>query len=207
MKQDKQQGCPHCEGGFGLKYSLFDDEYFWIVCDVHPLIEGHILIIPKDHVSCMGSLPKASFIRFKELYEKVLVFLNKTYGQTGVFEHGITGQTVFHAHTHFLPFNKSINDIVPEKELIHTISTLDEIKTEFNKNHQYLFVAINNNKLLVDTKIGYPRFFRDRFAKALDAEERGNWKKTRNNVELMKIFETDIQKLKNKWKLFLNKKK
>lgn len=174
-----------------------------VVCDVHPLVEGHILIIPKEHISCMGALPDASFSEYKRLYEKLSNFLKKTYGQVAAFEHGITGQTVFHAHTHFLPFNKSIHSVVPEKDRIRKISTLDEIKTEFNKNHKYLYIAINNEKRFVDTEIGYPRIFRDRFAKALGAEERGDWKKARNNSELMQIFERDIQKLKSKWELSL----
>ena len=205
MEPNNPQACPHCAGGFGLKYPLFENDCFWVVCDAHPLTEGHILIIPKKHVSCMGALDGNSFAGFKELYEKVLGFLNKTYGQAGVFEHGITGQTVFHAHMHFLPFNKSAGKVVPEKESAREISNLDELQREFNKENKYLFLAIGSKKFLVDTALGSPRFFRDRFAKALSAENKGNWKKSEDNAELMKAFEKDIQALKNKWKLFFNK--
>jgi hypothetical protein len=93
--------------------------------------------------------------------------------------------------------------LVPEKNLIKKILTLNEIKTEFSKNHRYLFVAINSDKWLVDTKIGYPRFFRDRISKLLGAEERSDWKKTSNNDKIMKDFENDIKQLKNKWKIFI----
>lgn len=198
-----EKGCPHCLGGLGLKHPLFSDnsdKQFLVLCDVHPLTEGHILIIPKKHIPCMGVLSEDAFERYKKLYEKVLNFLNETYGRTAIFEHGVTGQTVFHAHTHFLPFDGYINEIVPEKSSIRTVSTLEDIRTEFNKNHKYLYLAINNDKFLIDTKIGRPRFFRDRFAKALGAEERGNWKEARNSSELMKAFERDIKKLKGKWK-------
>ncbi len=200
--QKNKKGCPHCEGGFGLKYTLYSDEYFWIVCDAHPLIEGHILIIPKEHISCMGALSEIQFTRLKELYKKVLTFLSKNYGKVVIFEHGITGQTVFHAHMHFLPFNKSVDELVPEKNLIKKILTLDEIKTEFSKNNKYLFIAVNNYKWLIDTKIGYPRFFRDRISKLLGTEERNDWKKASNNDKLIKDFENDIQQLQNKWKVF-----
>ncbi|MFH0832333.1 MAG: HIT family protein [Candidatus Aenigmatarchaeota archaeon] len=190
--------CPHCPGGFGLKYPLFHDDYFWIVCDAHPLTEGHILVIPKAHVPCMAALDNNAFVKFRELYENVSNFLNRAYGRTAVFEHGIAGQSVFHAHTHFLPFGGSINEIIPEK-LAKRISDLGELKTEFNKEHEYLYFAIGDNKHLVDTRIAYPRFFRERFAESLGVEERGNWKRTESNAELMRAFETEIRQLKNKW--------
>jgi len=206
MKQNKQ-ACLHCPGGYALKNYLFVDDDFWIVCDVHPLIEGHIEVIPKKHISCMGALDDAAFDRYKELYKKVTDFLAKTYGDFGVFEHGITGQTVFHAHVHFLPFNKTVDDVVPEKELIKTISNLDELRHALKKDGKYLFFSIGDNKFLVDTKIGQPRFFRDRFADALGAGERGNWKETEKNEELMKTFDDEVKSLKNKWnKFFANKK-
>ena len=202
MKQDDSPGCPHCPGGVCLKYPLFEDEYFWTGCDAHPLVEGHIEIIPKEHISCMGALDDESFARYKALYEKVLNFLDKTYGEAGVFEHGVTGQTVFHAHTHFLPFSKTVGEIVPEKESLNTISKLDELQTEFGRKNKYLFFAVGSSKFLVDTKLGQPRFFRDRFAKSLDVEELGNWKKTETNPEMMKAFARDTQELKNRWDLF-----
>ena len=150
----------------------------------------------------MGALDKDSFEKYKKLYAKVLDFLNNTYGKAGVFEHGITGQTVFHAHTHFMPFNKPVNEVVPEKESIKEISILDDIKNEFNKNNKYLFVEINNKKWLVDIKIGFPRFFRDRFAKALGVEERGNWKIAKERYNLGETFDKEIENLKKKWNIF-----
>ena len=103
-------------GGIGLTHPLFADDSFLIVCDVHPLIEGHILIIPKKHISCMGALDKLQFELYEKIYDKVNRFIRKKYGAVGAFEHGITGQTVFHAHTHVLPFARSIDEVIPEKK-------------------------------------------------------------------------------------------
>ena len=200
-----QQNGPHCKGGFGIKYPLVETDNFLVVCDVHPLIEGHILVIPKEHISCMGSLNNESFKEYGQLYEKTMFFLKNAYGSAAVFEHGIAGQTVFHAHTHFFPFKCSIQDIVPEKETLKGLENIDDIKAEFNKEGTYLYVALDGEKWLVDTKIGFPRFFRDRFANALGVSERGNWKKTEENKELMASFEVDVRKLIDKWNLFFNK--
>ena len=196
--------CPHCQGGFGLEDPLYNDNNFWIVCDVHPIIEGHILIIPKKHISCMGALSFELFNEYKNLYKKVLDFLNKAYGNTAIFEHGITGQSVFHAHTHFLPFNEIITDIVNEIDMLKPIKELEEIKNAFDRNHKYLFIAINDEKWLVDTKIGTPRFFRDRISNALNVPEKGNWLKAENSSELMLEFKKNIKELINKWNNYVS---
>ena len=206
MKEEKEQ-CAHCKNGIGLKYVLNSSKNFWIVCDAHPLIEGHILIIPKEHISCMGALNEKDFEKYKELYAKVLLFLQKNYGNVGIFEHGRMGQTVFHAHTHFLPFNKSIEKIVPENNSVKTIFKIDELKTEFRDKGNYLFVALNNQKWLVNIDIGYTEFFRTRFANLLNVSKRGNWKKAEANEKLMNILNCDIHQLKNKWAKYFNREK
>ena len=115
MKGKYVPGCEHCPGGLGLEHPIFDDEDFWIVCDCHPLVGGHILIIPKRHISCMGSLSNSIFRKFEKYYQLVKDFVERNYGNVVIFEHGITGQTVFHAHVHFFPCKCRIDEIVPEK--------------------------------------------------------------------------------------------
>lgn len=204
MVSKKSENCPHCEGGFGLKYPLYVNEHFWIVCDVHPIAEGHILIIPKNHISCMGALSSELFNKYGNLYKKVLKFLNKTYGDCVIFEHGAAGQTVFHAHTHFIPFNQSITDVVNEAGLLKPIEELKEIRNAFKEEHKYLYVAINEEKWLVDTKIETPGFFRNRVSKALNLSERGDWRKAEDSPKLMSEFERDIQELINKWNNYVS---
>jgi diadenosine tetraphosphate (Ap4A) HIT family hydrolase len=199
--------CDHCTGGLGLKHPLFEDDHFWVVADIHPITEGHILIITKQHEACMGALDKTRFAVFERVYEKVISFLNETYGIAAAFEHGIVGQSVFHAHTHFLPLNKPPCEIVPEMDSIRAIRKLADLRTEFNENGKYLFFASNDDKFLVDTKIGQPMFFRNRISSVLGAKERGNAQATEDNKELMKTFGTEIRNLEEKWNNCFNIKK
>ncbi len=196
MKND----CLHCPGSYALSHPLFDDDKFWIICDIHPITEGHILIIPKDHISCMGALDDETFERYKELYSRVKGFVKKEYGSVAIFEHGIIGQTVFHAHTHFFPFKGKTNEIIEDSSILRKIESLDSVKTEFISAGKYLFFENNDEMFLVDTIVGYPRFFRDIFAKLLGAESRGNWKTTEKSEELMKTFDKEISSLEKKWK-------
>jgi len=54
----------------------------------------------------------------------------------------------------------------------------------------------------VDISLGAPRFFRDRFANALGAPERGNWKTMETNSGLMQHAQNEILSLKNKWEQY-----
>ncbi|MBU1000029.1 HIT domain-containing protein [Patescibacteria group bacterium] len=59
-----------------------------MVCDANPVVGGHILIIPKSHLSCIGEYSKNLFKEFLNLYKKVSEFLLKAYGSVSTFEHG-----------------------------------------------------------------------------------------------------------------------
>jgi len=196
--------CVHCPNRIGFKNQLYKDDLFWIVCDAHPLVQGHVLIIPKKHISTMGSLSKNDFKKFSQHYLKIKRFLNAEYGPIGIFEHGVIGQTVFHAHTHFLPFDKSTETLHIKNDQFRKISALEEIKSEFSKKKKYLFFENINQKYLVNTDIGYPRFFRELFAKSLKVNHRANWKEAKKNPGLILQFKKDIELLKNRWDGYFN---
>jgi diadenosine tetraphosphate (Ap4A) HIT family hydrolase len=170
---------------------------------VHPLIEGHVLIIPKDHISCSGAFSSELFTEFTALYKKFSDFLKSAYGSVSTFEHGITGQTVFHAHIHLLPYSGLQESIIPEgSRVIHSLSNIKELQQVFLKDGKYLFFSIGDSLWTVNTAIGVPRFFRDRFAKALGVPERGNWKTMETNSELMHRAQNEILSLKSTWKQY-----
>ncbi|NQV00430.1 MAG: HIT domain-containing protein, partial [Parcubacteria group bacterium] len=199
MHKKNKNTCSHCEDSIYIRYKLHEDNLFWIICDYHPLTEGHILIIPKEHISCMGDLGNKSFEHYKNLYKKVKSFIKNTYGPVGVFEHGIVGQTVFHAHTHLLPFDFKTREIIKNKSDLRNINSLDEIKNEFEKNKKYLFLENNDKIYLINTDLAFPRFFRDIFAEVLNVKDRANWKEAKNNIKLEKVLKSDIQNLIDKW--------
>jgi diadenosine tetraphosphate (Ap4A) HIT family hydrolase len=199
-EQAIKANCPHCKiTSQAFTYILEQTENFYIVCDAHPLAEGHILIIPKRHISCVGNCPEYLFEEFLRLNEKVSDFLEKEYGSVSSFEHGILGQTVFHSHIHYLPFTGKAIDIVPENKL-KGIKTLFELKDLLKIDGGYLFFSLGDILFVVDKDISAPRFFRDRFAIALNRPERGNWKKMHANLDLMKKVKKENKNTQEKWK-------
>lgn len=199
-----RKDCPHCHlGSFALEHPLSETENFRIICDVHPLTEGHILIMPKDHISCAGVYPRKLFAEFENVYQNVTKFISKTYGSVASFEHGVFGQTVYHSHIHLLPFSRKITDIIPEgKEYLKQISNLSVLEREFKNQGGYLFFSHNGKNYLVDKTLAQPRFFRDRFARALGNSERADWKAVRQNPHLLEEMKTDILNLVKKWRKY-----
>jgi diadenosine tetraphosphate (Ap4A) HIT family hydrolase len=194
--------CPHCDlTSHTYEYLLERSDNFSIVCDANPLTEGHILIIPKAHISCVGAYPENLYQEFLKLNEKVLQFIKKEYGAVSSFEHGIFGQTVFHSHIHYLPFSGKAIDIVPEDKF-SLITNLSELKILLAKDGGYLFFSIADQLMSVDVDIAAPRFFRDRYAKALGRPERGNWKEMQVNPEMVKLVKKENLNAQNKWKEF-----
>lgn len=204
-KQAIKTNCPHCNiGSQALNYLLEQTANFYIVCDAHPLIEGHILIIPKEHISCIGEYPKDLFEEFLDLNKKVSEFLLKEYGSVSSFEHGVFGQTVFHSHIHYLPFNGDSNEIIPEEEKLFEFNDLSELQTLFKRDGGYLFFSIGKSKYVVDVGITAPRFFRDRFAKALGRPEKGNWRIMETDKNLMEKGVKNNTITQNKWGAYFN---
>ena len=199
-----RKNCPHCDSNsFALKYPLKETSNFWIVCDVHPLTRGHVLIIPKKHYSCIGEYPDEIFNEFCNLYTLVSDFLEKSYGSVSSFEHGKMGQTVYHSHVQMFPYCGSNKIIIPEGDsFISIINDFKDLIKIFQKDGSYLFFSIGLHKWVVDTKIGKPRFFRDRFAKALSSPTRGNWKEMHNNAAIMVEAMKEIYELKATWEKY-----
>lgn len=200
-EQNIKKDCPHCNpNSFALKHPLFETRHFWVVCDDHPLVEGHILIIPKKHLSCVGAYPKNLFKEFVKLYNQCLDFVRNQYGSVASFEHGIIGQTVFHSHVHLFPYKGDELAIIPEgKDKLKRINNISQLRKIFTKDGQYLFFSIQNRLWVVDVSLGKPRFFRDRFAKALGRLERGDWKKMHQNKKIMAEVSQEIHNLKKRW--------
>ena len=196
-----EQDCCHCDlTSFAYDYKLKETENFTIVCDVHPLTEGHLLIIPKEHFPCIGSFPEQMRSEFEQLYRACSIFVDKYYGSCCSFEHGVIGQTVFHSHIHILPAKIISLQIIPEGEkYLKPLESISSLRSIYGEHGKYLFMSIRGVLQTVDTRLGVPRFFRDRFSSALGKPERGNWKEMRANSDLMKTAAQENSRCMTNW--------
>lgn len=82
---------------------LHESEHFLLLADHAPLVEGHLLIIPREHFACYGAVPAALETEWLALKHRVAEFLGRYYRAPLFFEHGVFRQTVYHAHLHAIP--------------------------------------------------------------------------------------------------------
>lgn len=105
------------------------------------------------------------------------------------------------SHVHLLPFKDEAGEIVAEDKLTR-IRNLSDLKGVFEREGKYLFFSIGDDSWTVDLALGEPRFFRDRFARALGVSERGNWKEIHSDKKIMSIANEEIMRLEKRWKKY-----
>lgn len=98
----KDLTCAFCHRG-DLELVLADTQHFYVLVDNAPLTEGHLLIVPHEHLPCYGAVPAAYDDELAELKTRVARFLEHAYRTVCFFEHGVFRQTVYHAHLHAIP--------------------------------------------------------------------------------------------------------
>jgi diadenosine tetraphosphate (Ap4A) HIT family hydrolase len=102
--------CPFCDPAT-VATALATTEHFYLLADNAPLVEGHALIIPRDHYACYGAIPAAWDDELLALKGRVERFAIERYRPAIFFEHGVFGQTVYHAHLHVVPLGPSGLDV------------------------------------------------------------------------------------------------
>src|SRR5260370_27984373 len=92
-------------------YILKEPPNFPLGADHAPVVEGHILIIPKHHYACYGEVHARLDDELLVLKCEVQCFFTQFYAPVVFWEHGIFRQTVYHAHLHCFPWGKTRNNL------------------------------------------------------------------------------------------------
>ncbi|MBI4158089.1 MAG: HIT domain-containing protein [Candidatus Yanofskybacteria bacterium] len=101
-----ESNCPFCNVKQFEEQLIAEVDGFYIVATLGQITDGgYILLIPRDHISCLGILPDNQLPGLFNNIFKVSTAISREYFDIPVmiFEHGIVGQIVKHAHLHLLP--------------------------------------------------------------------------------------------------------
>ena len=99
---------------------LYENNYFYVVVDIAPLMRGHLLIIPKKHYLNFGELPEDMKKEAKIIKKKIKKIYQDVYNSDALFfEHGSTddisaGSSINHAHLHSLPLDIDLLPILDD---------------------------------------------------------------------------------------------
>lgn len=143
---------------------IFETENFFIKVGVGIICPGHVMIITKKHFKCMGDMESEMLEEFLHLKEKLIEFLTKYLYKPFILENGVIMQSVFHAHTHFIPRKSELFEEVDlYKEMIDpffekykdikydAIDNFSKILDIFRKDEQYLYFEQEGEMRIIKT--------------------------------------------------------
>ncbi|MES9541225.1 hypothetical protein [Actinomadura sp. NPDC000600] len=95
------------------------DRDFFLIPDVAPLTEGHLLLVTREHHQCAGDFPRGMWESAWRWRDRVARLYREAYGAGDLllFEHGPAspqggGACIDHAHWHLLPGTPGVRAVV-----------------------------------------------------------------------------------------------
>lgn len=87
-------------------YKIAEDENFFAFLDIFPLVEGHVLVIPKTEVDNMFDLPDEYLGQLLLFARPIAKAIEKAFNcnRCGI---EVVGLEVPHAHLHLIPINSA----------------------------------------------------------------------------------------------------
>jgi diadenosine tetraphosphate (Ap4A) HIT family hydrolase len=118
---------------------------FCLIPSLGQIVEGHLLIVPKQHYCATADLPIEQIAELDSLCERVRDALRTTYGNCVFFEHGMRGQWaggcgVEHAHMHAVPVAANgVLHMLAQEFSDSKVRLLEDIKQTVPGESSYLF--------------------------------------------------------------------
>lgn len=94
---------------------IYEDDDIMAFLDVHPVTQGHTLVIPKSHYETIYDCPTHLLEKMIGVTKKLAIQLTNEYNALGVNIRNnnkeVAGQTVPHIHFHIIPRYNSHEEI------------------------------------------------------------------------------------------------
>ncbi len=169
--------------------TILESENFRVIPTLGAMVEGWMLLIPKDHYINLASLPESHKVEFENLVDNTRKLISNQYNSSVIcFEHGAkdiyseVGCTVDYAHLHILPFQfdliKGLNELFQIKyDWQSLVSILDIAKNPKFNLKDYLLYLNDSGELKVAFGDTIPsQLFRKVIAKYLNQSEKFDWR-------------------------------
>ncbi|RFS81092.1 hypothetical protein D0T12_33555 [Actinomadura spongiicola] len=98
---------------------IASDGDFLLIPDLAPLVEGHVLLVTREHHQCAAMFGPEMWVRARRWRHRVARLYHRAYGtdELLLFEHGPArpqggGACIDHAHWHFIPGTHDLRALV-----------------------------------------------------------------------------------------------
>ncbi|MFI7028437.1 HIT family protein [Microbispora rosea] len=132
---------------------LWGDEDFFVIPDLAPLDEGHLLVVSVRHELAMGAFPGDVLARLEDHLKHVSHLFRSVYGREALFfEHGPAtpgeaGSCIDHAHMHCLPANTRIFGELRQEGVMFGPASLADLRLLHRSGKSYLFLQEAGERL------------------------------------------------------------
>jgi ATP adenylyltransferase len=178
---------------------LVETKNFVVVPSLGSLVEGWLLIVPKDHYISMGALPTGLRSEADSLEQRIMQLLRLRYAEPiNIFEHGPsaekhgTGCGVDHAHLHVVPTACDLLEyarpLVPASAQWTACAPggeWDLRRTAYDAGQDYLYLKPGDGRAVVATCEDFgSQVFRRALSSYLGIEDEFNWR-TNPRIEIV----------------------
>ena len=164
---------------------LVDTSNFIVTPSIGALVEGWLLVIPKQHAISMGALEDSLLAELNEVKEILAQVLETQYGPVCAFEHGpsrnncAVGCGVDHAHLHLVPCNfdlaSAVEPYLPAGATWRS-AQLSDCQAAHRADQDYLYYEQPNRVGYISTHQNFgSQTFRRAFANAHAVPGQFNW--------------------------------
>lgn len=200
--------CVFCDRANWKSYNKLDERLiaetkdFWIFATLGQITDGgYVILVPKWHVECVGAMAEPEADRLGSLVDVTRGILYKEYGKVSVvFEHGIVGQSIKHAHIHVVPENIFLSDKIfqdfPDSgtSAITELYTISVLYSKINKPYLLLKQFGSLWNVIWDPPAPL-QYLRTISAEALGRPERANWRTMDPELD-KKLWSETVRRLK-----------
>lgn len=118
---------------------------FIVVADISPLVVGHLLVLPRQHLLSFGAVPSGHLPELRALLAALSARLATRYGEPMLLEHGTDsnsdgGGCVSHAHLHLVP---GVNGMAESLSAFRVtkVASLSDLRKWADSDEPYLYVG------------------------------------------------------------------
>lgn len=162
------------------------------------ILEGYLMIVSKQHASCMGSLDNEALIELDGLKLYLRELLYSTYGPLIFFEHGsvstsdLAGTSVIHAHTHVCPEPENFLTLVKEQLHLKSVEGQSFAKYSFKAKKPYILIENRDGLCFANNpEQSLPsQFLRRLLSTCVGLEEQWDWHCYPHKLKLISTIST-----------------
>lgn len=165
---------------------IYETDHFVVMPTLGAFVEGYLLIVSKEHSSCIGKLSAEYIPELSALCQQLKQIISSHYDTNVVcFEHGSIscsnkfGGCIDHAHLHIVPcMHEQIQRVQKYGVQLHPIDSITTLLSFGANNQPYLFFEDTTNRQYVAYNNFIPsQFFRKILASEYGISNQWDWRK------------------------------